>query len=372
MTPGPIGLRGVTRTFVTATGDVDAIAAVDLDIAAGRLTTIIGPSGSGKTTLLRLIAGIDRPDRGRITIGDRTVFDQGGGIDVPTHRRDVGMVFQTFSVWPHLDVHENVAFPLRAARVPRREVGPLVEEALRLVGLEGLGRRRATQLSGGQQQRVAIARAVVQRPAVLLLDEPFSALDAALRAQLGEELTELQRATGITMVYVTHDRREAMALSDDVVAMARGRLLQSGPPVDVYARPVDRVAAALLGAVNVVPVLSEPRGDGGRTVVDTPLGPWSVTVPDGVDRSAPAVVVVRPESLRIAGPGTPAPVDGARFGATVERVVPRGPTLLLRLRAGGLDLTLRTVPPARHRVGDAVEVDVDPSACLLVADGSAA
>ncbi|MGA0831101.1 MAG: ABC transporter ATP-binding protein, partial [Nitriliruptoraceae bacterium] len=248
----PVGITGLGRSYHTRTGTVAAVDGVDLDLRPGTLLVVVGPSGCGKSTLLRLVAGIEQADTGRIAIGGAVVTDPARGIDVPPQRRRVGMVFQSFSVWPHLDVAENVAYPLRVQRVPRAERRDRVEEALALVGLAGLGRRRAHELSGGQQQRVAIARALMQRPAVLLLDEPLSALDAHLRERLSDEIVDLHRTLDLTTVHVTHDRREALAMADEIAVMVDGRIVQRGTPGELRTAPTHRVTAEILSEATIL------------------------------------------------------------------------------------------------------------------------
>jgi ABC-type Fe3+/spermidine/putrescine transport system ATPase subunit len=375
-----VHLSDVSRSFrLERAASVAAVREVDLVIRSGSLTSLVGESGSGKSTLLRLIAGLERPDTGRIRIGDRTVHDHAAGVDVPTHLRNVGMVFQSFAVWPHLNVGENVAYPLRAQRVPRAEIVARVSEALELVGLRGMERRGSQQLSGGQQQRVAIARALVQHPEVLLLDEPFSALDGPLRLRLGAELLNLQRVTGITMVYVTHERREALELSDQVVVMGEGRVLQEGGPTEVYDRPSQRVVGELLGAANIIPVLG--LGPPGTRTVETVLGRLEVANPQDV--ALEAAVLIRPEALRLTTPvggqvPAPHPADGASprgtgssfnsWLATVRDVHRRGPTVRTTVEHGGLRLVIRSFALVHHDVGSEAEVSVDPAMCWVVRD----
>ena len=221
------------KTFLTDRGDVRAVEDISFDVEDGRFFTLLGPSGCGKTTTLRCVAGLERPESGTIRLDDHTL--SGSGHFVPTHARDIGMVFQSYAIWPHLSVFENVAFPLRVSeRAPSRaETRRLVEEALALVGLEGLEDRPAPQLSGGQQQRLALARALVRRPKLLLLDEPLSNLDAKLRERMRIELRQLQRRLGITTVYVTHDQGEALFLSHRIAVMQAGKIVQEGAPRDL-------------------------------------------------------------------------------------------------------------------------------------------
>lgn len=241
--PVEVEVRGLYRRF----RDMVAVHDLSLLIQRGEFFTFLGPSGCGKTTTLRMIAGLLEPDAGEIR------FDGRDMTRVPSWHRNIGMVFQNYALWPHMTVFENVAFGLVERRTPRGEIAGRVEEALRLVGLEGLGNRLPSQLSGGQQQRVALARAVVVEPALLLLDEPLSNLDAKLRVQMRNELVKLQRQLGITTIYVTHDQEEALMLSTRVAVMHRGHLMQIGSPQDVYERPTDPFVADFLGGANFLP-----------------------------------------------------------------------------------------------------------------------
>ena len=226
-----IRIEHLTKRY--ATGDRPAVDDLSLDIPAGTFFTLLGPSGCGKSSTLRCIAGLERPDAGEIAIRDVTVFSSHRRINVPPHRRAVGMVFQSYAVWPHMTVHGNVAYPLKNLGKNRAEIDEAVRWALRLVGLERLANRPAPFLSGGEQQRVALARALVERPSVLLLDEPLSNLDAKLREGMRVELRDLQQKLGFTAVYVTHDQDEAFALSDVMAVMDRGRIAEIGPPQHV-------------------------------------------------------------------------------------------------------------------------------------------
>ncbi|MQA88467.1 MAG: ATP-binding cassette domain-containing protein [Streptosporangiales bacterium] len=244
---GEIVIKGLTKRY----GPVTAVEDLDLDVESAEFVTLLGPSGCGKTTTLRCIAGLEKPDAGEIVIDGRTVVSAEKGIFVPPEKRDVGMVFQSYALWPHMSVFANVAYPLRMRRVPRREVRPSVMEALGTVGLADYAGRPATMLSGGQQQRVALARALVARPRVLLFDEPLSNLDARLRANMRTELRSLRTRIQATSVYVTHDQVEALTLSDRIVVMSEGRAHQTGRPQEIYVRPRTRFVADFLGFDNV-------------------------------------------------------------------------------------------------------------------------
>ena len=238
--PAAITLRGVTKRY----GAQQALSPVDLEIAEGEFFCLLGPSGCGKTTTLNLIGGFVAPTTGEILIRDRRVER------LPPHRRPVNTVFQSYALFPHMTVRDNVAFGLRMARVPKAEAGPRVEEALHLVGLDQHGHRLPGQLSGGQQQRVAVARALVNRPAVLLLDEPLGALDLKLRKRLQVELSQIHREVGTTFVYVTHDQEEAMAMADRIGVLNGGHIEQVGSPDEIYTRPNSRFVADFIGESN--------------------------------------------------------------------------------------------------------------------------
>jgi len=244
-TPAPgadVSLRGIRKTY----GDVVAVGGVDLEIARGEFFTMLGPSGSGKTTTLRIIAGFERPDAGTVLLRGEDVTGR------PPYARDVNTVFQDYALFPHLNVFQNVEYGLKVKGVKRAERGRRVEEALALVRLEGFGGRKPVQLSGGQRQRVALARAIVNRPQVLLLDEPLGALDLKLRQEMQIELKRIQQEVGITFVYVTHDQEEALTMSDRIAVFNHGRIEQVGRPADVYERPVSEFVAGFVGISNVL------------------------------------------------------------------------------------------------------------------------
>jgi iron(III) transport system ATP-binding protein len=258
---------------------------------------LLGPSGCGKTTTLRCIAGLETPDTGRITVDGRPLFDSDRGISVPLHRRNIGMVFQSYAIWPHMSVFENVSFPMRVSKTQRystAEIAKAVDEALESVGLGGYAKRSATQLSGGQQQRVALARAIVHRPKLLLLDEPLSNLDAALREDMRTELKRLQRELGVTAVYVTHDQSEALAMSDTIAVIAQGRMMQVGSPRDIYFRPANEFVASFIGHTNIL----RGRLDGAGNAVELEGGGTLRCRTDG--EAGPDVAIsIRPEDIAL-------------------------------------------------------------------------
>jgi spermidine/putrescine transport system ATP-binding protein len=290
-------LGGTAEPYETA-----AVDDVSITIEAGEFFSLLGPSGCGKTTTLRIIGGFEEPTSGRVHLAGRDVTD------LPAYKRDVNTVFQSYALFPHLDVLENVAFGLKRRRVPKSEIGPRVEEMLELVDLHGFGRRRSNQLSGGQQQRVALARALINRPQVLLLDEPLGALDLKLRKGMQLELKRIQAEVGITFVYVTHDQEEAMTMSDRIAVMNEGRLEQVGPPQGVYELPATEFVAGFLGASNLLAGEVESAG-GDMAKVRLAGGDVVLLPPDRLPRGPRVHVGVRPEKLRIAAADA-APLPG--------------------------------------------------------------
>ncbi|MGY3692242.1 putative spermidine/putrescine transport system ATP-binding protein [Bradyrhizobium sp. USDA 3240] len=292
----------VTKRF----DDVVALSAVTLGVGRGEFVTLLGPSGCGKTTLLKLAAGFLGPDGGSISIEGKRVND------IPTYQRGIGMMFQNYALFPHMSVAENVAYGLKTRRVPRAERDKRVADALELVKLKGMENRKPRQLSGGQQQRVALARALVINPTVLLLDEPFSALDKSLRTSMQVELREIQRKLGLTTIFVTHDQGEALSMSDRVAVMSEGRIRQLGSPVDVYRSPADPFVASFVGDNNrlrgqLVSVHAK------QAIVA--LGDALVKVPgeslSGLEKSAAVDLYVRPEQFSIVAPEEPCAIKGS-------------------------------------------------------------
>jgi iron(III) transport system ATP-binding protein len=283
------------RQLVKRFGDFTALRQLDLDIEAGELFFLLGPSGCGKTTLLRAIAGFHFPEEGSIHFGDQDVTK------VPPHRRETGMMFQSYALWPHLNVARNVAFGLEERRVPRPEITRRVEEALAMVKMEGLGTRKINQLSGGQQQRVALARALVVRPRCLLLDEPLSNLDSKLRIEMRGEIRRICKEFGLTAIYVTHDQKEALSIADRMAVLDGGRIAQVGTPEEVYRRPRSALVAAFVGETNLIPgkvAASDPAG----VAVDTAVGMihGHVADPDWSPMKGEEVILsIRPECLSL-------------------------------------------------------------------------
>jgi len=356
--PQPVILERVTKRF----GAAAAVDDVSIVAEAGQLTTLLGPSGCGKTTTLRMIGGFYDPDEGTVRIGEKIVNG------VPPHARSTRTVFQSYALFPHMTVFENVAFGLRATGVPRAEIGPRVAEAVTLVGLEGLVQRSSGQLSGGQQQRVAFARALVTRPEVLLLDEPLSNLDAKLRVHMRAEIRKLQQDLGITTVYVTHDQEEAMSLSDKVVVMNAGRVDQQGPPHEIYERPATRFVADFIGVSNfVATTIVTVSADAVEVdALGTRLRLARPTTHE-VYAGEPGLLVLRPEHLHLEDVGTG---GGVGFDGTIASVAYLGAAASYQVvLANDTHLTVEDPAPrggALRRPGDPVRVRLDVERVYVV------
>ena len=340
-----VDLAGVTRRFAPATSGAAAVDAIDLTVADGAFVALLGPSGCGKTTLLRLIAGFERPDAGRISLGDDVVA--GPDRFVPPERRQVGMVFQSFALWPHMTVRGNVGYPLRVAGIRGPEYARKVAEALEAVSLTSLAERRPAALSGGQRQRVALARCLVMRPRVVLLDEPLASLDPHLRTAMQAEFTLFQALTRATMVYVTHDQAEALALADRVAVMQHGRIAQLAPPRELYRAPKSAFVARFVGGGAVVPARVLSAAGGFAEVELLGLRRRLRAAPG--QRPGPAMACLRPEDLLIGPEGAPATLCAARYqGATTEA----------ELDVAGQAGLLRTSGEALLTAGSTVKLDI--------------
>ena len=278
-----IEIKNITKAFDGET----VLNNISLDIYDNEFLTLLGPSGCGKTTLLRIISGFVQPDEGEV------VFMGGDITDLPPHKRNVNTVFQKYALFPHLNVYENVAFPLREKKVPKDEIDKKVKEMLKLVMLSGFEKRNVTSLSGGQQQRVAIARALVNHPKVLLLDEPLSALDLKLRKDMQQELKNIQKSTGITFVFVTHDQEEALSMSDTIVVMSEGVIQQIGTPVDIYNEPENAFVADFIGESNIIDGVMLEDGKARFS------GHTFDCLDKGFEKREPVDIVIRPEDVDI-------------------------------------------------------------------------
>ena len=329
-----VGLQGVSRTF----GAVVALHPTDLEVSEGEFLTLLGPSGCGKTTTLRMVAGFVAPSTGRVLIGEDDVTR------LPPNRRQIGMVFQDYALFPHLTVAENIAFALRERRVQRHAVQARVTELLELIHLPAIAGRYPAQLSGGQQQRVALARAIAHPPRVLLMDEPLSALDLKLRESMQAELRRIQRALGITTIFVTHDQAEAMSLSDTIAVMSQGRVVQRGTAEGIYDQPANRFVAGFVGQINLLPATVLAGGSTVRVLDHTFAAPTAA--------AGTATIGVRPHDITFGATGLPGRVLSSRFGGNVwhTRVQVGGAEWLVETRPGlavpaeGSSITLEWLP----------------------------
>lgn len=352
MTNPAIKCESVSKQF----GTTEAVRNVSLEVPAGRTLALLGPSGCGKTTLLRLIAGFERPDAGRILIRDREVV--GPKAWVPPEKRHIGFVFQDYALFPHLTVGANIAFGLN--KLPRGERGERVEACLDLVGLIGLGERMPHELSGGQQQRVALARALAPDPDLVLLDEPFSNLDADRRLQVREELKRILKVAKATAIFVTHDREEALNLGDDVAVMDEGRIVETGPAREVYLHPKSKEAAGIVGSANIL------HGESMGVTVKCAIGQLPVAHPC---RLGEMDILIRPESIRLNAltPGSELPKSGL---GVVSDLQYHGNHQHVRVRlSGGEELRVKVGPEQMFLLGQRVQVQVpDPVICYEAAN----
>ena len=350
-------VTGLSKQFQSDQGvGIAAVNDVSFEVETGKLLTLLGPSGCGKTTTLRSIAGLEDPDNGEIQLGSHLVFSRARGVSLPSNRRRVGMVFQSYAIWPHMTVFQNVAYPLEGSGVARKEVRERVGRVLNLVGLDELMDRPAPFLSGGQQQRVALARAMVAEPEVLLLDEPLSNLDAKLREQMRIELRAVQQRVGLTAVYVTHDQTEALAISDFIGVMHAGRLVEFGLPGEIYDRPKSRFAAEFIGAANVVPLL-DLHAEGGRMRAHAP---WGEIYFSSDGQKAPRSVVIRPEDFQLV-----VDCDGENtWPAQLSQVIFLGSMYECRLELSGVTLRAQFPRSVSLSVGQRIFVRVDILRCI--------
>jgi iron(III) transport system ATP-binding protein len=331
---------------------------VGFQIAEGELFTLLGPSGCGKTTTLRSVAGLETPDTGIIRIAGREMFNSDTGINVALYDRDIGMVFQSYAIWPHMTVFENAAYPLRVSRTHRhaeQDIEKKVMAVLDMVGLGGFAKRPATQLSGGQQQRLALARAFTREPRLLLLDEPLSNLDAQLREQMRVELKRLQQETGVTAVYVTHDQAEALAISDRIAVMNEGKIVQVGAPKEIYGRPASEFVANFIGRTNLLKgVLTRDTVAEAVGPVKTEMGELLCFFPNACTAGKPISLVVRPEHIALAN-GAGVRGDANRLSGQVTRETYLGEIVEYLVTVGGGEILVRT-PFGGAAKGEAVDL----------------
>ncbi len=362
-----VKVKNLYKTFETGRGDVKAVQNVSFEVEKGAFFTLLGPSGCGKSTTLRCIAGLEKPLSGDILIADKLIYSGDKKINVPPNKRQIGMVFQSYAIWPHMTVFENAAFPLRVDRkgLSNAQVRQKVLQALDMVRLGGLEDRPAPQLSGGQQQRLALARALVREPEVMLLDEPLSNLDAKLREAMRLELRELLRKLDITTIYVTHDQIEALAMSRTIAVMSDGKIIQMASPRDIYAKPVCRFVADFIGSSNFFEgTVSQtaPAGSLGR--IKTRHGEFSAYLPEGAKPNDKVILCIRPENIEVdqKKPGAEANVIAGKVDVSAFL----GEYVDAAIAIDGDILRARLHPTTRIRRGDDVYLRLPPETCTAV------
>lgn len=360
-------IENLCKVFQTSSQtEVRAVDGISLNVADGKLITLLGPSGCGKTTTLRCLAGLERPDSGRIVIGDTVMYDSAKRIFVSPSDRGIGMVFQSYAIWPHMTVFENVAFPLRVARGVKytsAQIKDKVGKALEMVRLGGFESRSSTQLSGGQQQRLALARGLVHEPKILLLDEPLSNLDAKLREQMRFELKRLQRSLRVTTVYVTHDQSEALALSDEIAVFNSGRIVQQGGPQDIYRHPKTQFVADFIGSANFLSGTVKQAADAnGMGMIETMHGPFRCNFAQPLAPGQAALVTARPEDL-VLYDKPPGDSLNVMAGKVAGRVF-LGDVMDYVVDCGEGETRVRARPEFDFRVGQDVHLGVPPQKCV--------
>jgi iron(III) transport system ATP-binding protein len=363
-----LSVNSLNTEYRTGRGEsLRAVRDVAFEVEKGKFFTLLGPSGCGKTTTLRSIAGLERPLSGEIAVNGRIVFSSSRNIFVALNKRNFGMVFQSYAIWPHMTVFENAAFPLQVrGTLSRQAIAERVAKVLQVVALDELGKREATKLSGGQQQRLALARAIVMEPELLLLDEPLSNLDAKLRERMRFELKRLQRELGVTTIYVTHDQAEALALSHEVAVMNEGRIVQIGSPRAIYERPLNRFVAEFIGSSNFL--------DATVLGADNRPGLWRVRASFGdllaqsetaLAPGSSVTLSVRPENVELSEIEAPRVVNS--FTGTVNSKVFQGDFADFQIRVGDATLLARTHPSLRTPTGEAIHLFIAPEKCVVLA-----
>ena len=363
-------VSGLTTEYVTAKGKVAAARDIAFEVEKGEFFTLLGPSGCGKTTTLRSIAGLERPRSGEIAVNGHTVFSASRNISVPLNKRNFGMVFQSYAIWPHMSVFENAAFPLQVRKgLSRAEIKSRVTRVLGAMALESFAERQATQLSGGQQQRLALARAIVMEPELLLLDEPLSNLDAKLRERMRFELKRIQRELGLTTIYVTHDQGEALALSHRIAVMNEGRIVQIGNPRAIYENPRDRFVAEFIGSGNFIEATVLGAENGAHLWrTRSSFGDLVAHSEDALQPGAAVTLSIRPENVELSE--TPFANGGGAnvFSGTVDSKVFQGDFSDFQVRAGGALLLARTHPSLRTPVGDPINIRIAVQKCVVLGE----
>ena len=358
-----VKIKGLIKRF----GDVAAVNNIDIYIPEEKIVTLLGPSGCGKTTTLRCVAGFEHADEGEIWIGDQQIFDSQKEINMSPQKRNLGMVFQSYAVWPHMTVYENIAFPLKLRKVSRKDIQERVEDAMKIVGISNLGKRLPSEVSGGQQQRIAFARAIVYNPKVLLLDEPLSNLDAKLRERMRFEILELQRKVGITTIYVTHDQEEAMVLSDEVVVMDSGKVIQRGLPEEIYSNPQNKFVADFIGKMNFLNGIVKSRNEEDMFLVEVQENGFQGEIYTTYNEVSPGhnvLVSVRPENIHV---HTSKPdLEINTWPARLERKSFLGGLCDMIINLNGKELQCRTQFGMDVKSGDDVYISIKPEDVFLI------
>ena len=356
-----IKVTSLHKSYATDRGPVQAVRGVDFEVDKGEIFTLLGPSGCGKTTILRSIAGLEWPDEGEISIGDSLVFSSTLGVALPAHKRGVGMVFQSYAIWPHMTVYQNVALPLKRGsfKVRKGEVKSRVQKILKLVQLDNLENRPAPLLSGGQQQRIALARALVYEPKVLLLDEPLSNLDAKLRADMRLEIRQLVKRLDLTAIYVTHDQEEALVLSDRIAVVRSGKIEHLGKPREIYEEPANDYVARFVGEANLLDAYKEDMdASEGTSRMSTPAGIFVCHGACDVSRQQKVTLMFRPEDLIVSELSESSKANV--FLGKIQRTSFTGSRLKCEIRVGS-SILLGEVPASFNRgEGDDVAVEIPP------------
>ena len=374
-----LSVQGLFTEYPNERGEiVKAAQDVSFSVAEGQLFTLLGPSGCGKTTTLRSIAGLERPRAGEISVNGHVVFSSARRVFVAPNRRGFGMVFQSYAIWPHMTVFENAAFPLqvrgaspdarsgrieRRTRLSRSDIRDRVMRVLDAVQLGELAEREATKLSGGQQQRLALARALVMEPALLLLDEPLSNLDAKLRERMRFELKRLQRELRITTVYVTHDQSEALALSRQIAVMNEGRIIQIGTPRDIYERPASQFVADFVGNTNFIDGVVRVVNPSNGVCIGTEIGDLQVQTDQELRVDERVAISVRPEDVELTEVRPP---GGNVWEGRVDQKVFLGESVDFQVKVGTRTLLSRRHPTLRTKVGDAIFLQLNPEKCVVL------
>ena len=371
-----LSVKALNTEYQTPKGPpVRAAQDVAFEVPKGKFFTLLGPSGCGKTTTLRSIAGLERPVSGEIEVNGKVVYSSARGIFVPPNRRNFGMVFQSYAIWPHMTVFANAAFPLevRKDRPSRQKIRDKVMSVLNAVALDHLAEREATKLSGGQQQRLALARALVMEPELLLLDEPLSNLDAKLRDKMRFELKRIQRDLGLTTIYVTHDQGEALALSHEIAVMNEGRVVQIGPPRTIYERPKTKFVADFIGTTNCLE--GSVRGydeSQKRWRVDTPIGQLLVESDGSLKAGGKASISIRPEDVELTESALQTSNDYNQCTGRVDQKVFLGDFVDFEIQVGEYLLRSRAHPSLRTPIGENINVRMNPEKCVAIEDDGSA